>query len=31
MERRFHFVFVALNYDLGVAELGVSLITEDIQ
>lgn len=31
MERRFHFVFVALSYDLGVAELGVSLITEDIQ
>lgn len=31
MERRFHFVFVALNCDLGVAELGASLIKEDIQ
>lgn len=31
MERRFDFIFVALNCDLGVAELGVSLIKEDIQ
>lgn len=31
MERRFHFIFVVLNCDLGVAELGVSLIEEDVQ